>query len=181
MDYSVPLHALAKSEAQGMLDNFLIIASRASEETLLEAKRAGLEISFATSTIAPLMEWALRELKTVPKAVDDAVPDWIAATDSYHRGLFDFDEPSHRVVLRLAFYVGECFVRNYHGLTWSTGNVETVIANMPVVSGFNHGIEMPPVLVITNLFHRILSGAAKSDCFEVAVQAWCAQTPKPES
>ena len=144
---------------------------------LSEAEGIGLETSFATSTIAPLMEWALPELRTIPKPAEADVPHWIAETDLYQRGLFDFDEHSHRTVLHMAFYLGECFVRNYDGLTWSTGNTHTALANMPVVSGFNHGQEMAPVLIVSNLFRRVLSGSSQSDCFERAVKAWCADAP----
>jgi hypothetical protein len=177
----VPLHSLTKSEAERLLEEFLSIAGREVEETLSEAKRAGLRVNFAITSIGPLMEWAFRGISTVPKPIDETVPEWIAATDSYQRGLFDFDTTSYRIVLRLAFFLGECFIRNYDGLVWSTGRVDTPEANMPVVAGFDHAIEMAPVLVVTNLFRRVLTGTATVDCFEVAVQSWCADSPKRET
>ena len=56
---NVRLDALNESEARNLLADFLSIASRGCKEMLSEAEGIGLETSFATSTIAPLMEWAL--------------------------------------------------------------------------------------------------------------------------
>jgi hypothetical protein len=37
----------------------------------------------------------------------------------------DFDEPSKIVALRIAYYMGECFVRNFADLIWSVGKADT--------------------------------------------------------
>jgi len=63
---NVRLDALSESEARNLLADFLTIASCGCKEMLSEAEGIGLETSFATSTIAPLMEWALPELKIIP-------------------------------------------------------------------------------------------------------------------
>jgi hypothetical protein len=43
---------------------------------------------------------------------------------------------------------------------------------MPVVAGFGSEIELAPMLVVENLFLRVLSGPGTLDAFDVAVQAW---------
>ena len=70
--------------------------------------------------------------------------------------LFDFDDPSKIMVLRIAYYMGECFVRNFPDLVWAVGDAYTALKNIPVVSGFRGEQEMPPMLVAENLFARVL-------------------------
>jgi hypothetical protein len=81
-------------------------------------------------------------------------------TEDYLHGLHDFDDPSKIIVLRFAYHMGECFVRNFPDLAWSVGEADTALRNKPVVSGFRGGQEMPPMLVAENLFRRVLSGRA---------------------
>jgi hypothetical protein len=166
--------SLDVSEARSLLRGFLETGANAAEQMLAQAKREGLCCDFGIASLSPLMRWALGQLKTVPKLADASLPSWMTATDSYQRGLFDFSEDSKAMILRVAYYVGECFVRNFPGLTWSIGNEETALQNMPVVSGFRGGLELPPLLVVENLFRRVLSKDAKDDTIDHAVQHWVA-------
>src|SRR5262249_20644976 len=90
----------------------------------------------AMSSLPPLMRWLLQKLKTVPQLPDTSLPTWITKAEDYQRKLFDFDAPSKIVVLRIAYYTGECFVRNFPDLVWSVGGADTALKNIPVVSGF---------------------------------------------
>jgi len=143
-----------------LLEGFLETEARAIEKMLIDARRDGLETDFGVESLPPLKRWALRQLKTVPQLPDPSLPTWITKTEDYHRNLFDFDDPSKIVVLRFAYYMGECFVRNFADLLWSVGDVDTALKNIPVVSGFRGGLEMPPMLVAENLFRRMLKGDA---------------------
>ena len=58
--------------------------------------------------------------------------------------------------------------------TRGVGDADTALKNMPVVSGFREGQEMPPMLVAENLLGRVLLGKAGENAFDVAVQAWVA-------
>jgi len=78
------------------------------------------------------------------------------------------------MVLRIAYYMGECFVRNFPDLVWAVGDADTALKNIPVVSGFRGGQEMPPMLVAENLFARVLLDKAGENAFDVAVQTWVA-------
>jgi hypothetical protein len=166
--------SLDASEARSLLEGFLETEARGAEQMLAQARREGLCADFGITSLSPLMRWALDQIKTVPKLADTSLPNWITATDSYKRGLFDFSEDSKPMGPRIAFYMGECFVRGFPALAWSIGDGETALKNMPVVSGFRGGQEMPPLLVVKNLFRRVLSKDAKDDTIDRAVQRWVA-------
>jgi hypothetical protein len=164
--------SLSPREAQALLAGFLETEARAVEQTLAEALRQGLGTDYSIGSLSPIMCWALDQITTVRMLPDPALPAWITQTESYRRGLFDFDEPSAFIVLRVAYYMGECFVRSFPGLSWSVGDAETAEKNMPVVSGFDHQMELAPMLIAENLFRRVRSGMAGKDAFDIAVQRW---------
>ena len=95
--------SLDPNEARSLLEGFLETEARATERMLCEARRQGLETDFSLESLPPLMRWALKQLKMVPQLPDPSLPTWITETDDYHRNLFDFDDPSKIVVLRIAY------------------------------------------------------------------------------
>jgi hypothetical protein len=101
-----------------------------------------------------------------------SVPEWIRSTPEYERGLFEFDEDSKNLICFVAYYLGECFVRNYSQLRWATGNAEYAEANMPVVTGFKREIELAPMLVLENLFRRITAKPDRISDIEIAIDTW---------
>ena len=172
-------HSLTPAEARSLLEGFLDSEAGTVEQTLAKARREGLSTDYSIESLPALMRWALGQLKTVPMPEDPSVPIWIRETDVYKRGLYDFDEPSKSVVLRVTYYMGECFVRTFPDLTWSIGEAGTVQKHMPVVAGFAHGMELAPMLVTENLFRRVLEGNPGSDnAFENAVATWAATTKR---
>ena len=118
------------------------------------------------------------QLETVPLPEDPAVPIWIRETDSYKSNLLDFADASKPIVLRLAYYLGECFVRGFPGCTWTVGDRKTAEKNMPVVAGFGHRIELAPMLVAENSLLRVLSGNGTPDVLDIAVQTWTSDVAK---
>jgi hypothetical protein len=164
--------SLSASEARSFLEGFLERESAAVEETLAAARQQGLRTDYSLGSISPLMRWAISQLKTVPLPENPALSVWIRETESYKSSLLDFDNASKLIVLRLAYYLGESFVRAFPGFTWSVGSHETAEKNMPVVAGFSSGIELAPMLVAENVLLRVLSGHGTQEAFDVAVQTW---------
>lgn len=169
-----PLYSLDPNEARSLLEGFLETEACVSEQMLIAARREGLEVDFSVESLRSLMRWAVRQLKTIPQLPDPSLPTWITKIEDYQRDLFDFDEPSKVVVLRIAYYMGECFVRNFADLLWSIGDADTALKNIPVVSGSRGGLEMPPMLVAENLFRRMLKGDTDGNAIDVAFRRWVA-------
>jgi hypothetical protein len=119
-----------------------------------------------------VLKWLLSMVRTVDRAEDKALPDWIRSSQPYRSGPFDFDDPSKDLVLRGGFYLGESFVRSFEHLSWDTGEPGFIQENMPVVKGFKDGDELPPLLIVNNLFHRVLVDSGKLSDIERAVNYW---------
>lgn len=171
MDFAF-FDSLSAEEGADFLDAFLRAEGSAVEKMIESAQRGGVAADFSIETLPSVLEWALNQVKTSPKGVNETLPAWITATEDYRRGLFEFTEESKPLVLRGAYYFGECFVRAFDGLKWGVGDRDTAQRNMPVVTGFGNGIELAPILVTENLFRRILSGDAGADAIDRAVRKW---------
>jgi hypothetical protein len=50
-------------------------------------------------------------------------------------------------------------------------------ANMPVVAGFKHELELAPILVANNLFSRIISVPKKIGDIQIAIDQWNGYVP----
>src|SRR5688572_17390003 len=94
-------------------------------------------------------------------------------------GVATFDEPSKILVLRAAYYLGESFVRCHSGLHWTVGNVETAEGNMPVVAGFDSGLELAPILIAENLL-RVITEPEKLGDIERTMEYWSQKAPRHE-
>jgi hypothetical protein len=174
MDFKF-FETLSQDQAQKFLTNFLTIESQAIGELLSAAESEGLVLTLATSSVRSLFEWVATKLRIFAKAPDTSLPRWITASDSYNHGLFVFDEPSKVLILRTAYFLGASFVTEYPQLKWSTGNRETALQNMPVISGFRSSVEMPPMLVAENLLSRIVGKGASIPIVDTAIGCWVAK------
>jgi hypothetical protein len=173
MDFAF-FDSISSDEGAAFLAAFLRAESSAVTQMIESAREDGVSADFSIETLPSVMRWVLNQVKTFPKPADESLPAWIRTTDSYKRGLFELSEESKPLVLRIAYYFGECLVRTFDGLRWSVGDDETAERNMPVVTGFGNDIELAPILVTENLFRRILSGEAGGDAIERAIEGWCA-------
>ena len=171
MDFTF-FETLSKDDAERFLANFLSVESRVIDETMAQAESEGVTLILGTSSIKPMLSWIFQKLKTTPKAADMTLPHWISATDSYKRGLFNFDQPSKILILRAAYFLGASFVRDYSQLCWGTGKRETALQNMPVIKGFKLNLEMPPILVTQNLAGRIQEQNAPISIVDTAIETW---------
>jgi hypothetical protein len=79
---------------------------------------------------------------------------------------------SEELVLQAAYYLGESFVRSHGTLRWGTGDIKTYEANMPAVIGFQHDLELAPILIAENLLRRVTAEPKKVGDFQIAVESW---------
>lgn len=131
-----------------------------AEKVKLLIKEAGSKnilANFSVDSIVPVYKYGIKNLKTISKEVDQSLPDWINKSSSYLDNLFEIDEPSNKLILRMAYYLGESLIRTYSSLSWSTGNQETAVQNMPIVTGFKYNMEMAPILVAENTCASVVS------------------------
>jgi hypothetical protein len=163
---------LTEEEARLFLRKFLFEESRTIEYFIADAKNEGLICDYSFSSIPKCGEWAIDKVHTNPIEPDLNLPKWILESETYAKGLFELDENSKILVLRFAFYFGECFRRNYEGMEWSIGDINTAVKNMPVIIGFKKDIELSSILVVENLFNRILAGDGDTSGIKKAVETW---------
>lgn len=171
MDFAF-FESLTPEDAQTFLQNFLDVESSAAESLLTSLPEDAQIERYSIDSVAPILRSLIANLNAVEKTPDEDIPIWVRNCPSYARGLFEFDDPSKALVLRGAFYFGESFVRSYSCLSWQTGNPDTAEQNMPVVSGFRSLLEMAPMLVVDNLFRRIIADHAEPEVFDAAVSYW---------
>jgi len=175
MDFKF-FESLSRSEAQDFLENFLEVGSKTSLEMINAAALEYISADFSLNAIAPVLRWLLSKTNTIPKPQDEAIPLWIRETEIYASTLFELDEESKRLALCGAYYLGESMVRHSSKLRWATGDVETAEQNMPVVTGFRYS-ELAPLLVVENLFCRVIREPARIDEVDRAINAWIARMP----
>jgi hypothetical protein len=169
--------ALSKEEAQEYLDEFLLFGKNRGMEIINQAIHFTVDIDFSIESLSPVFKSLLTVLKTIPREPDLSLPEFIRNTEEYKKNLFDFDEPSKSVVLAAAYYLGETFVRNYEQLSWATGNTKYAEGNMPVVTTFKHDIEMAPILIMENMFGRVISRMGDETSIDTAINAWVSDIP----
>lgn len=171
MDFAF-FDSLNPQQAHEFLAAFISAEKPATERMAEAARQQGIPADYSIPTLPNVVRWALDNVRTVPKAPDKKLPDWITSTDAYKTSLFEFTDETKPVVLRTAYYFGESFVRTFDKLRWAVGNPEAAQRNMPVVAGFGGEIELAPILVVENMFRRALRGKAEPDAFERAVSRW---------
>lgn len=163
--------SLKQSDAQGYLDAFLEFGKSRGFSTLEESVHFTVELDFRLESIPIVLNTLVPKLKTIPKEMDLTLPEFIRNTETYKNNLFEFDQKSNYLVLAAAYYLGESFIRNYSFLFWSIGSKETIHANMPVVSGFRFN-ELPPLVIVENLFRGIVSRMKDDTAIDVMINAW---------
>ena len=174
-------NAMTTAQARQLLASFLSSGSEAIDGFLAEARGAGVEANFDMATLPEVILWTLGRMKTTPIEPDMSQPEWIRNTESYKEGLFELTPASKVYVLRAAYYMGECFVRHYPTLSWGTGDQRAYQSNMPVVRGFMRRMEMPPVLIMTNIVCGIIARPHDRDSARVAVESWQGHVGKAAS
>jgi hypothetical protein len=163
---------LSSEEAQRFLEQFRTVEAERMPTLIRQCADQNFTCDYSLESVPPLLRWLADRLTVISSTPDTQLPEWIRSTETYTKNLFEFDEPSKVLILRAAYYLGESFVKSVHGLHWSCGNTETALANMPVVSGFRGGFEMAPLLIVENLFGRVVSNSSKLPDIDRAVDYW---------
>lgn len=162
---------LSSKEAKAYLDNFLKEAGQGFLKMQSEIIADGISIGYTMDSLLPVFKWIVARLKTFPENEDESLPIWIRETESYMKGLYSFDEASNIFILRFAYYMGECFVKSYEGLEWSTGKEKMMQQNMPVVTGFKNKMELAVFVVSKNMLMKAIEDN-ETDSIETAIRTW---------
>ncbi len=168
MDYEF-FHSLTADEARTYSDRFLEVEQQALEEMKALAAKDGVNADYTLSTLAGVLKWMVKQVRIDRFPVPEEVPEWIRQAHS--EGLVEFDEDSKTVLLRAGYYLGECFAR-LPGLRWTTGDAEYMEKHMPVVAGFRGGQELPPLVVVDNMFTRIAGDGHPPTEIDSTIEVW---------
>lgn len=163
---------MSKAEAAALLQEFLTDGRANVDIVRAHAERAGVNANYSLETLPDLLKWALTEVKTIPLPPDPVVPEYIRANPEYEKARFNFDDRSGNLVVFVAYYLGECFIQRFSHLRWASGNRRTFKQNMPVVTGFLKQIELAPMLVVENVFARVIRGASGVEAIDTMVSSW---------
>ena len=171
MDFDF-FNSLSADSANLFLQNFLEKEKIGFALMTDELRQCNINVGFCIDNIEPVLVWLFEKLKTIPSIPDESLPDWIRNSDSYRQGLFSFDEASNILILRAGYFLGECFVHDNPKLHWATGNVDSAVKNMPVVTGFRRGMEMSPLMVLENVYSRMIADSASTDSISKLIKTW---------
>lgn len=163
---------MSKSEAEDYLNNFLIFGKERGMKLLNEKVHFSRALDFTVDSLPVVFKALVPILRAVAREEDPNVPEFIRKTEDYKKGLFDFDASSNTIILAVAYYLGETFVRRFPKLKWSTGNTDFRESNMPVVTGFNFKIELAPILISENIFRGAVSGRSEESSIDIAIEMW---------
>lgn len=156
---------MTPAEASDLLNEFLKAGKRYEGDL-------GLDSDYSLTSLPTVLEVLTAKLSRTPTEADSSVPEFIRKTEEYKAGLYEFTQEAKRIIIGTAFHFGECFVRSYPRLKWSVGNVEYASGNMPVVTGFENGKELPVLLVLETLFSRRIENPDAEGVFATAIEKW---------
>lgn len=168
MDYEF-FHSLSADESRAYLNGFLEVEQQAMECLRPAASENGCQMDYSLQSLPNFLKWIVKSTRInhIPLPKDE--PWWIR--QAHPAGLAEFDDESKTLVLRSAYYLGECFAR-LPGLRWATGNIEYLYKNMPVIAGFQFDKEMPPLIVVENMFARIVGKAGPLAKIDSTIEVW---------
>jgi hypothetical protein len=163
---------MSKSEAEEYLDEFLAFGKDRGMKVLENNLSSETALDYTIESLSIIFKALIPILNTLPRAPDPNVPEFIRNTEEYEKGLFDFDDASNTVLLAVAYYLGETFVRTFPKLKWATGNTDYRECNMPVVTGFKFKKELAPILICENILRGVIKGRRDGTSIDIAVEMW---------
>lgn len=167
--------SLSIEEAQDHLDGFIKTEALAIEAMRSAAIDANVVIDFSMASLPGFLRWILPNIEVMRIRVPETEPDWIR---EFHKdGLVEFTEESKYLVLRAAYYLGECFIQTSNRLSWGIGNLDSIEKNMPVVTGFRFKMEMAPLMVCENVYTGILGDGKSPDVMNTMISSWIGFIP----
>lgn len=162
--------SMSVRDAQEHLQGFLATERCAMKDMVVAAEQAGIEMDYSLASLAPVLKWIASAIEIVRIPVPASEPEWIR---EFHKdGLIEFTDESKYLVLRAAYYLGECFVESSPKLHWDVGAADTIEKNMPVITGFRHEIQMATMMVCENVFGRIIGRGASDSHIDVMIDSW---------
>jgi len=163
--------AMSKSEAEEYLNEFLAFGKDCGMNILEE--NLSFALDHTVESLPAVFKALVPILKTLPRAPDPNVPDFIRNTEDYKTGLFDFDDASNAILLAAAYYFGTTFVRTFPQLEWAIGDVDYRYCNMPVVTGFKFNKELAPTLISENIFRgAVEQGLNEDPSIDTVIENW---------
>lgn len=167
--------SMSPQEAREHLQAFLDTERVAMNVMTSGAEDAGIVMNYRLDSLTSVLKWILRSVQVVRVPVPAREPDWVR--EFHKEGLIEFPDGSKYLILRAAYYLGECFVRANGGLSWTVGNPDTIEKNMPVVAGFQSGVAMAPMMVCENAFGAIVGDGEPPSIIDTMVQTWIGLIP----
>lgn len=168
---------LSEADARRFLRNFLDREKEGFASMEPELCSDGIDTRIQMDNVESVLRWILSRLRAIRREPDASLPSWIRSTSHCVNGLIDFDVPSKVLVLRAAYFLGQAFVECYPDLSWTIGNSESAVKNMPVVAGFRSSMEMSPIMVTENVYKRILADGAPVEDLSRMIQSWKGKVP----
>jgi hypothetical protein len=168
MDYEF-FQSLTLEDAQTFLDRFLEVERQGMGEIWDQAARDGVPCDYSIGTLGDVLKWIVKEVRVRRVPVPEEVPWWIR--QAHKDGLVEFDEDSKTLLLRAGYYLGECFAR-LPGLRWATGDPDYMEKHMPVVAGFRGDLELPPLVVVENMFARVVADGGSLERIDSTLEVW---------
>ncbi len=162
-------------EAQDHLDGFINTEALAIEVIRPAAVSAGVVMDFSVASLPAFFRWILPNIEITRIPVPKTEPDWIR--EFHKNGLVEFTEESKYLVLRTAYYLGECFVRTNKQLSWAIGNSDSIEKNMPVVTGFRFKMQMAPMMICENVLAGILGDGKSEAVIDTMISSWVGFMP----
>jgi hypothetical protein len=174
MDYE-SFQAMSTDVAHAYLDRLLEVEREALTYASIGAKRSGVDFDYSLASLPRCLAWLVQDVHVNWVPLPDDVPDWMRS--AHPRGSSEFDDDSKSILLRTGYYLGECFAR-LPGFHWTVGDSEYMQMNMPVVTGFQNDRQLPPLVVVENLFLRIVADGAPLSEIDSTIAAWLRDVPK---
>ena len=175
MDYAF-FESFTPDQATEFLNHFLAMERQALEELVATAERDGIHLDYSLASLPDVLKWMMRQVSFRWASLPPEEPEWIRK--AHPHGVLEFDDASKAMISRAACYLGECFAR-LPGMRWTTGNLEYMEKNMPVVAGLRQGDELPPLEVVENLYSRIAGGDGPITDIDRAINAWMDRRSAP--
>ena len=171
------LDALTQDEARAVLERFLELGRSSFSHVEALTSAEGFTLDFTLASAARLIRAAAKQIKFGFKPLSDDTPQWIRDSPIHREGEVVFDEASCVWILRVGYYLGESFVRTFPVLKWNVGHPDFAFCNMPVVAGFLHKKELPPLVVTENIYVRVLARGKGEDHFGSSIEHWRKSVP----
>lgn len=168
MDYE-SFQAMSPDVARAYLDRFLEVEREAPTDVSIAAAKAGVDFDYSLASLPVCLAWFLQHVRVSWVPLQNDAPDWVRP--AHPHGSPQFDDDSKTILLRAGYYLGECFAR-LSGFHRTVGDSDFMQMNMPVVAGFRNNQQLPPLVVVENMFLKIIADGSPSSTIDSTVAAW---------